>query len=67
MNLANILPPAPRKVIYSILLLLTGVTPTVVSLLADGWQWDQDFPILLSSIVTASGFKMARDNTDTSE
>lgn len=67
MNLANILPPFPRKVIYSILLLLTGVTPTVVSLLADGWQWDQDFPILLSSIVTASGFKMARDNTDTSE
>lgn len=67
MNLANILPPFPRKVIYSILLLLTGVTPTVVSLLADGWQWGQDFPILLSSIVTASGFKMARDNTDTSE
>lgn len=61
--LFDLLPARARKTLYALFAFASAVAPTVIAVLDDGWQWDQDFPILLASVITAGGFKLAHDNT----
>ena len=63
-KLADLLPPRARHAVYVVLGFLTAVAPTVVAVLADGFQWS-DAAILAASILPAAGFTMAASNTPT--